>query len=213
MSYQASHGDGPRFPMTNRRVTPTEAGLYVILTDILPVVAFPDNNEIGYARLRERPVTAYGGAGMVVTDYTTGTPLTGSITWPPSPGRFYVSPYLGRIYFHESAIGGSVSCTYSGMGTIVDAVDINYLRDLAVQAALPVEQVTVPANGQITVNGKIAAAVYGIVDDVYTLNPDYITTKIFDITDPVTARTMFVNSSPYERVLMVKFNKHFMEDS
>lgn len=213
MSYQASHGDGPRFPMVNRRVTPTEAGQYVILTDILPVIEFPGTLGIGYARLRERPVTAYGGAGMVVTDYATGTPMTGSITWPPSAGNFYVSPYLGRIYFNESAIGVLVSCTYSGMGSIVDAVDINYLRDLAVQAALPVEQVTVPANGSITVTGKIAAAVYGKVNDIYTLSPDYITAQIFDITDPDTARTTFLNTSSYEQVLMVKFNKHFMEDS
>lgn len=213
-SYAASHGDGPRFPMVNRRVTPTEAGEYVIMTDIVPIVEFPDNVNIGYCRLKERPVTAYGGVGMVVKNYNTNVVYSGSITWPPQPETFYVSPYLGRVYFHSSAIGESAAMTYSGMGTIVDAVDMNHVNDKADQAANPGERIVLPANGSITVQDKIAVAVYGIEDggSVLTLNPSFAQVRVHDFTDPDTCRTEIVNSSAQEKEVYIKFNKHFEKD-
>lgn len=211
-SYIASHGDGPRFPVVNRRVTPTEAGQYVIMTDIVPIVEFPDNQDIGYCRLKERPVTAYGGVGMVVRNYTTSVVYNGSITWPPQPATFYVSPYLGRVYFHHSAIGETASMTYSGMGTIVDAVDINHINDKAEQAATVGEVITLPANGSTIVQDKIAVAVYGDDGTGTELNPSWVQVKVFDILDPDTCRTELVNLAAQERQVIVKFSKHFMKD-
>lgn len=208
MPYHATKGEGPRFPVVNRRVTPTEAGQYVILNDVIPVQEFPDNSDIGYCRLRERPVSAYGGAGIVVKDNNTSEMYSGTTAWPPNASEFFISPYLGRVYFHSSAIGRHMSFTYSGMGSIIDATDVNHVYDMAKQAAAPVEKVELAAGASVIVD-KIAVAVLGMEFGAYVLNPSYVGIRYFDIFDPETARTEITNNSADAQTLGVKFHMHF----
>lgn len=211
--YTATEAAGPRLPVINRRVSPTESGEYAIRTDIIPIVEDAERLNVGVARLYEAPVTAYGGAGMVVTDYATGVPLTGALTWPPADGTFFVAPYLARLYFHANKIGGRVSARYAGSGSLVDAVDVNHVNDKATSAAKPFETVTVPANGQVILQQRIALTVLGDNGSgVYVPNPTWAAIEVYDPNDVETYRSIIKNTSPTPQTVLVKTFKHHRKD-
>lgn len=208
--YFASTSNGPRFPVNNRRVSPTEAGDYVIRKDIVRVAQYEDSDTLGHIRLKERPVTTYGGVGMLVKNYNTGEELTGANTWPPSPGQFYVSPYLGRVYFNASSIGMTVEAAYTGMGSIVDAVDMNYVNNIVQQIAQPITEVQIPANDSVTVHEKMCVQAFiesggGFVPLTPT---DDVTFTVHDITVQDDVRTVFVNTTNVPVVVYAFFLRY-----
>ncbi len=211
--YTATTADGPRLPVVNRRVSPTESGEYVIRTDIVPIVEDPVRANIGVVRLFEAPITAYGGAGMLVKDYSTSESWTGALTWPPSNKTFFVAPYLGRVYFNENQIGSRAAITYAGSGSLIDAVDMNHVNDKATSAALPYRQITVPANGQVILQKEVALAVLGDNGSgVYLPNPSWATIEIHDPLDMEVYRSIIKNSGATAQVALVKTFKHHEKD-
>ncbi len=50
-------------------------------------------------------------------------------TYPPSAGEFYVNYDTGHIAFHDSSSNTSYDVDYWKKGTLVEAVEINYLYD------------------------------------------------------------------------------------
>lgn len=203
--YTASKADGPRLPVINRRVSPTESGEYLIRTDVILIAEDAARPGIGVARLYESPVTAYGGAGMIVKDYSTGESWTGSLTWPPTNKTFFVSPYLGRVYFHENQIGSRASITYAGKGSLIDVEDINHISTKASVAAKPYKQITIPANGQLVLQQEVVMLVLGdIGSGVYSPNPSWAAVEIHDPLDTESYRSVIKNSSATAQVALVK---------
>ena len=58
-------------------------------------------------------------------------------TASPGPGQFQVNLIDGRITFHSSAAGADVVVTYFGLGSEVDALDINEVQDVITKLTQP----------------------------------------------------------------------------
>jgi len=167
--YRAKTSNGPRLPVYQRRVSPTEATEYIQREDVVVVEADNERDGLGHIRLYESPAANFGGSGMTVANYVTGELFTGSKTWPPSDGEFYVSPYKGVVYFNQSAVGTEVRIDYVGTGSLVDAVDINYIHDKADAASKVYTGKVVIAGGASTIiNGYAVQNYYA----TYTSNPN-----------------------------------------
>lgn len=211
--FSATRADGPRLPVVNRRVSPTESGEYVIRTDVILIEEDDVRAGIGVARLYEAPVTSYGGAGMLVKNYATSESWTGALTWPPTNKTFFVAPYLGRVYFNIDQIGSRAAITYAGKGSLIDAVDINHVNDKASAAAKPYKQVTVPANGQVVLQQEVALVVFGdIGTGVYSPNPSWASIELHDPNDVEVYRSIIKNSSATPQVALVKTLKIHEKD-
>ena len=211
--FSATRADGPRLPVANRRVSPTESGEYVIRTDVVLIEEDEARAGIGVARLYEAPVTAYGGAGLLVKDYSTSESWNGALTWPPSNKTFFVAPYLGRVYFNQNQIGSRAAITYAGKGSLIDAVDINHINDKASSAASPYKQITVPANGQVVLQKEIALVAFGdIGGGVFSPNPSWCAIELHDPNDAEVYRSVIKNSSASAQVVLVKTLKHHEKD-
>lgn len=142
--YTASKNNpaGPRLPVENRRTGPQDASLYVIRQDTLEVGAYAPDYRLGIARLYERPLTAQSGQNLIVRDTSTNKAMTPTLTIPPTATAFYVNPNHGCLYFAASMVGKKVVVTYTGIGSIVDAEDINWLYNHA-KSVFPPYQETV----------------------------------------------------------------------
>ena len=211
--FLATRADGPRLPVANRRVSPTESGEYVIRTDVVRIEEDSVRTGIGVARLYEAPVTAYGGAGMLVKDYATSESWNGALAWPPSNKTFFVAPYLGRVYFNQNQIGSRAAITYAGKGSLIDAVDINHINNKASSAASPYKQITVPANGQVILQKEIALVAFGdIGGGVFSPSPSWCTIELHDPNDAEVYRSIIKNSSASAQVVLVKTFKHHEKD-
>lgn len=210
--FQGKDGDGARFPVVNRRVDPTEAGLYVLCQDILTIVDYPEAPNIGYVRLKERPIVTHGGVGAVVKNNQSGDTYIGTTTWPPEPMEFYVSPYLGRMYFHDSAVGVQASISYTGLGSIIDATDINYLNDILQVYAKPVTPVTVPANSSKVLEGFIAMVNFRENNGAFDQNLGGVTVAITELTDPTLVQTVYTNTESADVVVYSQLCKYHPSD-
>lgn len=135
--YQASHSIGPRLPVVNRRVTPTESNLFVPRDDVFSLEVFTRDPRICLVRLYERALTDFGGAGVVVRDAVTGRVFTPAATWPAAAGSFYVSPYTGWVAFNVTDAGRRVQISYQAMGSMIDAEDTNWLFNATSVTATP----------------------------------------------------------------------------
>ena len=62
--------------------------------------------------------------------------LTETTTYPPLSGQFYVNYCTGYIEFHSDDVGSSISVSYWGKGSVVEADDINYINDKHVTASV-----------------------------------------------------------------------------
>jgi hypothetical protein len=141
-------GDGARLPVVNRRVNPQDVGMYVIRLDTIRTTPNTTDNRVAYVRLYERPLTDYAGTGITIRDATTGLSLFPTMTFPPQPGMFYVNPYLACVYFNITTVGNSMNITYTGMGSLVVAEDMNWVYINAKYGAKPFEStvpLTIPA--------------------------------------------------------------------
>lgn len=211
--YLATDANGPRLPVINRRVSPTESGEYVIRTDVIPIIEDAARPNIGVARLYEAPITNYGGAGMLVKDYASSEPWLGATTWPPGNKTFFVAPYLGRVYFNAAQIGSRASIIYSSSGSLVDATDINHVNDKATSAAAPFRKIVVPANGQLVMAREVALLVVGDNGSgVLVPSPSWASIELFEIENVETYRSIVKNSSAEAKTAYVKTFKHHRKD-
>lgn len=210
--YAATDAIGPRLPVVNRRVSPTESGEYLIRTDIMPIIEDTTRPNIGVCRLFEAPVTAYGGAGMVVKDYDTAEVWAGAATWPPGNKTFFVAPYLGRMYFNLNQIGSRVSATYAGSGSLIDADDMNHVNNKATSAALPFESIIVPANGQVIMTKRVAVMVFGQSGGMYIPNPAWASIEVHDPLDTDVYRSIIKNNTAVPQTALVKTFQHHRKD-
>lgn len=195
-NYNASTGAGARLPVANRRLTPLETGQYAVCVDTIPIIANPADINVGMVRLYERPLADYGGSGIIVRDSNTNAVFEASVTYPPGVGKFYLNPYQGRLYFSKLDIGRSVRVSYTGMGSIVDAEDVNWLYVHAKQAAKPVEaEFTVAPGVTHRLNNMFVTALYEKQGDgLLLLNPPDSTVRIESPDDSAAYASLITNS-------------------
>lgn len=175
---------GPRLPVENRRTGPQDASLYVIRQDTLTIGAYPADARLGIARLYERPLTAQSGQNMLVRDMTALKDLTPTLTIPPSASAFFVNPNHGCLYFASSLIGRKVVVTYTGIGSIVDAEDINWLYNHGRYVFQPYQDTlqTLKANTALNFPTRAVTRVYRVYEsDGYAeLNPAGVACRVYN---------------------------------
>ena len=169
--YVASHGVGPRIPVINRRATPTEGNDFQPRSDVLEIVEHPKYSNVGYVRLYERPVSALGTSGMItVINMDTGELITGTNTFPPGVDQYFVAPYQQLVFFNECKIGTTVRVDYTGMGSIIDAIDFNYVYELAAVNKFLSGDIEIGAGATLTLEETLVTEVYVLVEEhVYKL--------------------------------------------
>lgn len=214
LTYAANH-NGPRLPVVNRRVIPTDAGNYVMRTDSMTVELWPDDGQVGFVRLYERSISEFGGKGMLVRDTLANTPLQGSITYPPNNETFYINPYMGIVFFNKSDVGKKVTCVYQAMGSIVAGEEINYIHTNAYNAALPWQA----GNAHIIIGGATKRWDRLIIDRVWEVMPDGSTYKpdpaeidvsVYDADNIDAYYSILKNLSSVTRTFKVKLVPHVL---
>lgn len=186
MAYTANTPNGARLPVTNRRITPTEAGNYVIMTDDIVVGISPLDARAGSVRLYERPLTDSTGTGINVRDTTTQKTFTPTVTFPPVPNTFYSNPFLGMLFFNLAHVNTKLQITYTAMGSLVVAEDINWLYVNAKAAGMPFygQPVTLDAGQSRTIQKLFISDVWEVLPgDTAALNPANVSVKLINITD------------------------------
>lgn len=184
--YTASKNNpaGPRLPVENRRTGPQDASLYVIRQDTLEVGAYAPDYRLGITRLYERPLTAQSGQNLIVLDTSTNKSMTPTLTIPPTATAFYVNPNHGCLYFASSMIGKKVVVTYTGIGSIVDAEDINWLYNHAKSVFPPYQETVhlVKANSGINFPLRAVTRVYRVFENegYSLLNPAGIEGRVYN---------------------------------
>ena len=215
MPYTASHGVGPRLPVVNRRVLPTEGSDYITRIDTIQIVAHPDISDVGYVRLYERPLSSQGGGGDVsVTDVSSGDQLQGTITFPPGVNNFYVAPYQGLVFFNSSRIGNTVSISYIAMGSIIDGLDINYIFELAKPNKFLSPDITILANNSYELPEYIVTEVYlKLEENRYKLvtSADNIDVELWYPDSFDNYKSIIVNNNANDVVIRFRATKKFTE--
>ena len=205
--FTATSSNGPRLPVINRRVTPTEAGNYVITTDVIVVGVCPMDNRVGSVRLYERPLTDSSGVGINVRDPVSTKTLSPSLTYPPPSGSFYANPFLGMLFFNYAHLNASLQITYTAMGSLVVADDINWIFDNAKVAANPFYgQAMVLTPGQTKrIDKMFITTVWEVgADNTIILNPDNILVRSVDINDKNTYGSTITNTGQAQRSFLWK---------
>ena len=199
--------DGARLPVINRRVNPQDVGMYTIRTDTIRTVQNTADTRVAYVRLYERPLTDYAGTGITIRDTTTNLPLTPSITYPPQPGSFYVNPYLACIYFNIAATGNSMNITYTGMGSLVVAEDMNWVYTNAKNGAKPMEAtaVEIAAGATRNIQKLIVIDVWEVeTDGALNHRPANVEVRTYNPTDANTYYSIIKNTGSVSRKFMYK---------
>lgn len=198
---------GARLPVINRRVNPQDVGMYTIRTDTARTEQSTVDNRVAVIRLYERPLTDYAGTGIVIRDTTTGNPVNASLTFPPNQGTFYTNPYLASVYFNIGTVGNSMSITYTGMGSLVVAEDMNWVYINAKNGAKPMEPSAVSiAAGQTRTFQKVyILAVWEVeTDGSYTKDPANIEVKVYNPTDANAYYSIIKNNGAASRNFMYR---------
>lgn len=202
-----STGDGARLPVINRRVNPQDVGMYTIRTDTIRTVQNTADTRVSYVRLYERPLTDYAGTGITIQDTTTNLPLSPSITFPPAAGSFYVNPYLACIYFNINALGNSMTITYTGMGSLVVAEDMNWVYTNAKNGAKPMEPaaVNVAAGSTRNIQKLIITEIWEVeADGALRKDPPNVEVRTYNPTDSATYYSIIKNTGAAARNFMYK---------
>ena len=202
-----STGDGARLPVINRRVNPQDVGMYTIRTDTIRTVQNTSDTRVAYVRLYERPLTDYAGTGITIRDTTTGVSLAASITYPPQPGAFYVNPYLACVYFNLSAVGNSMNITYTGMGSLVVAEDMNWVYTNAKNGAKTMETtaVDIAAGATRNIQKLIVTHVWEVEGDgALNLHPANVEVRTYNPTDANLYYSIIKNTGAASRKFMYK---------
>lgn len=203
--YRASHPIGPRLPVVNRRVTPTESNLFVPRDDVFRLEVFDRDQRICLVRLYERALTDFGGAGVVVRDTVTGHAFVAASTWPPSVGSFYVSPYTGWVAFNAADAGRLVQVSYQAMGSMIDAEDTNWLFDAASVAATPYQGPYLVDPGATVRLEYLANGVWEVVDvDTLLWSPPDVEVKIKLYNNKTRAYGLLTNKGATVRTFYIK---------
>lgn len=205
-NYPARSGDGPRLPVYNRRLSAIETSTYVVCVDTIDIVQHPTYGAVGYVRLYERPLADYGGTGIIVRDANTNAQFSAAITYPPSVGKFYLNPYQGRVFFNKLDVGRKVRVSYSGVGSIIDAEDMNWVYEQSKQAAKPFEpEISVAGSSGFTVQQKYVVALYEkLASGDLLLNPPDVEVKIVNAEDTALYNTVIKNLSTSPRTFLFK---------
>lgn len=129
--------NGPRFPVENRRVSPTDASKFVQRTDHLTVEQYYDEVNVGYVRLYEAATAVVGGQGLIIRAEDGERTWAGTLSYPPQPSQYYFNPYMGFAFFNRTDIGQKVIVNYTGKGSIIAAEEINWLWNVCRRAGAP----------------------------------------------------------------------------
>lgn len=203
--YRASHPIGPRLPVVNRRVTPTESNLFVPRDDVFLLEVFDRDRRVCLVRLYERALTDFGGAGVVARDTVTGRPLVAATTWPPAVGSFYVSPYTGWVAFNAADAGRLVQVSYQAMGSMIDAEDTNWLFAAASIAADPYQGPYHVDPGATVRLEYLPSGVWEVVDvDTLLWSPPDVEVKIKMYDSKDNAYGLLTNKGATARTFYIK---------
>jgi len=175
--------NGPRFPVVNNRVTPTDASKYTQRTDRCSVETYYDDPLVSYARLYEAATAEVGGKGLVVRSAAGSKTFAGTITYPPGPGQYYFNPNMGLLFFNNTDNGEQVLISYTARGSIISAEEINWLWNEVVNVGTPWrEQVyELPGNTNRDIQELIVLTVYEVTaTGEYIINPPDVEVRLFN---------------------------------
>ena len=144
--------NGPRFPVENRRVAPTDASKFIQRVDHLTVEQYFDEPNVGYARLYEAATATVGGQGLIVRAENGERTWSGTLSYPPEPSQYYFNPYMGFVFFNRTDIGQKIIVNYTGKGSIIAAEEINWLWNICRQVGLPFTDRIVEIPGGMSVD-------------------------------------------------------------
>lgn len=200
----ASTHNGSRFPVENRRVSPTDASKFIQRTDYLTVEEYFDEPSVCFARLYEASTAEVGGKGLVVRAAVGQRQWSGTVAFPPQPSTYYYNPYMGFIFFNKADLGQEIVVSYTAKGSIIAAEEINWLWDATKNAAMPYIEANIelPGNVTYTLEGIIANAVYEQIDlddegrfDLI-LNPPNVEVRITGLHTKELYQTVVKNTDP-----------------
>lgn len=182
--------NGPRLPVANRRIRPTDVSLYVSRSDYSVVEEYFGDKNVGFIRLYEAANAEAGGKGLIVRNTANSEQFQGTLTYPPNPKTYYYNPYMGFLFFNRADLNTKILVNYTARGSIIAAEEINWLWNICrrVGQEWTFEQ-TDNDKGDIVINGntakflsqKIVTHVFKKQDDGNLLmNPPEISVVIRD---------------------------------
>lgn len=181
-SFTATH-NGPRLPVVNNRVSPTDASKYVQRTDRLTVEEYYDDPTVSFARLYEAATAEVGGKGLVVRAASGSKTFAGTMTYPPGPSQYYFNPNMGFLFFNKADNHEVILASYTARGSIIAAEEINWLWNATTASARPwIENVfEIPPGTNRDFTGRIILDVFEVLDTgEYLVNPKDAEVRVFN---------------------------------
>lgn len=206
VNFTASH-NGPRFPVVNNRVAPTDASKYVQRTDTLTVETYYDDNTVCYARLYEGSTAEVGGKGLVVRAKSGAKTFAGTITYPPGPGQYYFNPNMGFLFFNKADNGEVVLVSYTARGSIIASEEINWLWNALRYSGNPWQEqvVELPSMTNKDFQALVVLQVYEIAETgEYIVNPADIDVRVYNPDSLTLYYTRLINKGAATRKFKVR---------